>query len=184
MKRGLFAVLALTLLVPSWAGAVSKQYTAPGTAVIFADSAQTPTVTWTLSNKANGVGQVSARYDKGAGSQPALWEMRCRFSFTGTNVVGTTLELYVATSDGTNPDGEVGTSDASMSSDKRRNLLFVGVLVVDQTTTNTVMTASFRNIYLPQRYFSLAMWNNTGLPTQTSTSAHRCTMTPVPFEMQ
>ena len=177
-------VLTVLLLWTSAAWGASLQYTLPGSPITFADSAQTPTATWTLSALASGAGRLSARYDRGAGAGPSVWEMRCKVSLTGTVTVGQTLELYLATSDGTDADGALGTADASLASDKRRNLLFVGVLVTDQTTTNVTMTASFRNIYLPQRYFSLAIWNNTSLPIETSTSKHRCQMTPVPIQMQ
>ena len=181
-------LIVCLMIAPGW-GATALQYVLPGTELVFADSAQTPTVTWTLSNRAAGTGQVSARYDKNAlasatGAMPALWDMRCRLSLTGTNVVGATIEFYVATSDGTNPDAQVGTADAAITSDQRRALLLVGVLPVYQTASNTTMTVSFHNIFIPTRYFSLAMWNATGLPTETSTAKHRCTMVPVSPQMQ
>jgi hypothetical protein len=177
--------LALCLwLVPSRALGASLQYVLPGSPITFADSAQTPTRAWTLTALAAGAGRLSAQYDRGAGAGPAIWELRCKLSLTGTNTVGQTVEFYLSTSDGTDADGALGTADAALASDKRRNLLFVGVLVVDQTTTNVTMTVSFRNIYVPQRYFSLGIWNNTALPLETSTAKHRCQMTPVPIQMQ
>jgi hypothetical protein len=187
-RRVLASVVILSLLAASMVWAVTKQFVSPGAGIIFADSGGT--VTWTLSNRTNNTGQVSARYDKNAlatpsGAMPAIWEIRCRLSFTGTNVLGSTAEFYVATSDGTNPDAEVGTTDTAITSDQRRALtLFLGVLPVYQTASNTTMTVSFRNVSIPTRYFSMVMWNNTGLPTETSTTKHRCTATPMRVEQQ
>ena len=183
MKRIIAACMLCLYGTSVWA--VSPQYVNPGTTpIIFADGAQAPNGgTWTLSNRNPGTGEVGARYDKGTGAKPAWWEYRCRFALTGTNVPGEKIELYISTSDGTNPDGEIGTGDGAISADKRRNLKRIGTLVVDQTTTNTIMTASGL-VYIPQRYFSPAMWNATSLPTQSSTSAMRCAFTPMTIEMQ
>ncbi len=38
--------------------------------------------------------------------------------------------------------------------------------------------------FVPEQYFSLGVFNATTLPLQTSTTAHTCLITPVPFEMQ
>jgi hypothetical protein len=175
-------------LLASHGWAASLQYTLPGSPVIFADSAQTPTRQWTLTGLPAGQGRLSAQHDRGAGAGPSLWEMRCRISLTGSNTTGQSLELYIATADGTTTsdvDGGLGTADAALTAaDKVRNLLFVGTLIVDQATTNTTMVASFRGIYLPQRYFSLVIWNNTVLAAEASTTKHRCEMTPVPYQMQ
>lgn len=186
-------VLALAVLLglggaPAWA-ATSTQWTLPGTPITFGDSGQTPAgggtlVVLTLSNRTSGTGRISAQADLGAGAHASLFELRCRVSLTGTHVLGQPLEFYVATSDGTNPDGEVGTADAALSSDQRRVLTFVGILPVYQTTSNTTMTASFRNVYLPQRYVQVGLWNGTALPTETSTTKHRCVLTPTPLQMQ
>jgi hypothetical protein len=190
MRRWIvWMVLVGHLLWSLPAGAASPQLTNPGVPITFGDTGQTPAgggtlIVWTLSNRTSGTGRISARADLGAGAHAALWELRCRFSFTGTNVVGSALEVYLATSDGTNPDAEVGTADAALTADQRRALLFVGLLPVYQTASNTTMTVSFRNLYLPQRYVSAAMWNATGLPTETSTTKHRCVLTPMTPEMQ
>src|SRR5215475_1800281 len=177
MKRFLALALTFCLLWSPSAWALSKQFTAPGASIIAADSAQTPTVTWTLAALASGAGRVSGRYDKGAGSQPSLWEMRCRISLNGAYVAGAMLEYYVATSDGTDVDSGVGTADAAITTEQRRNLTLAGVLVVNSALASlTTMYASFRNIYIPNRYFSLAIWNATTLPIENSTSKHRCTM--------
>lgn len=175
-----FLLVGVTL---SWAAVASKQYTTPETAIKFADSAQTPDAQITLSALATVTGRISARYDRGAGAHSGYYSWRCTMTLTGTNVVDAVIELYIATSDGTNPDGQIGSSDAALTTSKRKNLKPIGVLIVDQTTTNTAMTGS-GVFFVPERYFSLGVWNATTLPLQTSTSAHTCLITPIPFEMQ
>ena len=186
MKRLIvLALLSVLLWAPVASAVTSYQYVNPGTAVEFSDSGQAGNnVVITLSALASGAGRVSAQYDKGAGAQPAWWSMVCRLQLTGTNVVGATVEFYIVHGDGTDTDGNVGTADAALTTDKRRNLHYVGVLVVDQTTTNTTMVASFRNIYIPERRFSLAVWNATSLPLRTDTTVHQCQLTPMPWQMQ
>ncbi len=188
MSRRLLALALLSMLGwASLAGAAPvKVYVNPGTVLTFADSAQTPTATFTLSALGSGAGQYSARYDKGAGAQPARWQLGCHVQLTGTNVVGATIELYVVRWDmaGSNSDGNLGTTTASLATDKRRNLQFVGLLVVDQTTTNTTMAVNVENVYIPGRYFSLAMWNGTSLPLKTDTGVHGCYAAPMPPENQ
>lgn len=172
-----------------WA-APSKQYTTPGVPYTFADAGQTPAgggtlVQMTFSNLPTQQGRVSTRIDKGAGAQPSIWEARCRISLTGTNVLGQDLQYYIASSDGTDIDNGLSATDANFTSvDSRRNLRYIGSLVVYQTTTNTTMYASFNGIYIPSRYFSVVIFNNTTLSTETSTTKHRCVLTPQPFEMQ
>jgi hypothetical protein len=186
LRRKLLALLLIggLLWTPvSWAA--SAQYTLPGSPILFADAAQAGSIPWTLSNRTPGVGRVSTVYDKGVGAQPSLWEIRCWISLSGTpNVVGQTIEYYLVTSDGTHADGEPAAGDVALNSDQRRVFDRIGVLPVYQTTTNTTMTASFRNVYIPSRYFRLAMWNATGLPTETSTSKHGCTATAMTPQMQ
>jgi hypothetical protein len=187
MRRGRLALgLVLTLLLGSFAplyAVTSLQYVLPGTSVQFSDTGGQ--VVMAFSNKATLTGQVSALADKGTGAQPAVWQAQCSISLTGTNIVAATVEYYVATSqDGTTLDGGVTANAALATADKRRNLTPIGVLVVDQTTTNTTMIATFRNIYLPSRYYALAFFNNTTLPTETSTTKHKCVFTPVPVQMQ
>ena len=91
--------------------------------------------------------------------------------------------MYVVRSDGTYADGALGTTTASLATDKRRNLLFAGLALVDQTSTNVVMTAR-GYVWVPSRYISMALWNATTLNFQTSTTLHQLYLIPVPDEMQ
>ena len=161
----------------------NKVYVNPETALLFADAAQTEDATLTLSALASGAGRYSARFDRGAGARAALYEWLLNFSLTGTNVVAAQVEVYVVRSDGTYADGALGTADAALVTGKRNNLLFAGLAIVDQVTTNTVMSAR-GYVWLPTRYFSMAVWNATTLPFQTTTTLHQLYMTPVPDEIQ
>lgn len=181
--RIVWSVLLSLGLLASTTWAANKVYVNPESSILFADSAQVEQATWTLSALAAGAGRISAQYDRGAGAHAAWYEWRCRLRLTGTNVVGAVVEFYVATSDGTYVDGNVGTADAALASDKRNNLRPLGVLLVDQTTTNTEMVASGR-IRLDARYLSLGIWNGTSLPLQTDTANHGCLLTPMPEEVQ
>jgi hypothetical protein len=183
LRRWGAGVLGLLFWVTCSDAVTSKQYVIPETAITLGDSAQTPSAVITLTALAAGAGRLSAQVDRGAGAHAGVYKWRCTVSLNGTNVVGDTVELYLATSDGTNVDGEVGTADAALATAKRNNLLLMGLLIVDQVTTNTVMTAS-GSVFVPDRYFSLGLWNATSLPFQTSTSAHKCSLTPMPFEQQ
>jgi hypothetical protein len=159
----------------------SALYLASGTSLLFADVAQAEDVLFTLSALAPNTGRVSARYDKGAGAKPGWWEWRLHVQLTGTNLPGATVEVYCFTSDGLNPDGEIGTADAALPSDKRNNGKLLGTLVVDQATTNVTMSKS-DTLLIPTRYFSMGIWNATTLPLKTDTAVHGLRMTPFWWE--
>ena len=183
MKR--LCAFILTLLA-CWPGMVwaapSKQFVAPVTAISFQDSGGTVVLAW--NGVAAGAGSSSARYDKGAGSQPAQYWWSCSVSLTGTNVPGAMVEIYVSLSDGVHADGALGTTAAALASaDKRRDLKLVGTVIVDQAASNVTMTASGM-AWIPTRYFSVAFWNATTLPLQAVANTSSCTFVPSPFEMQ
>src|SRR5580765_8124807 len=144
MQRWLVWLLSVGLLLTGSRAsfsATSKQYVTSESSLLFADSAQVEDATWTLSALAAGAGRISARYDRGATAHAQDYKWRCTIQLTGTNVVGETVEWYMASSDGTNPDGQLGTTDGALVTGKRNNLIPLGMTVVDQTTTNTNLTA-------------------------------------------
>lgn len=182
MKLVLSVMLALSLLWSPLAWAVSNQYILPGTPITFGDTGSNYGIDFSAT--ASGAGKYSDRADLGAGAHAAQFAWSCQFSLTGTNVPGSYIEIYISWSDGTNADGALGTTKSTLTSaDKRRNLKRIGTLVIDQATTNVVMNASGQ-AFVPTRYFTLAYWNATGLPFQTSTTLHRCQFTPIPWQMQ
>lgn len=179
-------LLCLSLLWTSMGYAASAQLVNPGRVLTFGDGLTTAgdNVAMIFSNVGGGTGRYSDRFDLGAGAHPAWFELRCWVSLTGTLTLGMLLEYYVASSDGTNNDAGWGTTATTMTSDHRYVITLAGIARVYQTTQNTTMYFSWRNIYLPSRYGYVAFWNATGISTETSTSKHRCTLTATTPEMQ
>ena len=181
MKRlALLLLLLLVVAIPS-VYAVSKQYVAPGTALVLKDSGGAGVLP--LNGVGAGAGKFSDRLDKGTGSQPATWMWTCTFAFTGTGTVGQTVEVYVSLSDGTSADGGLATTNGTLATDKRRNLKFVGVVVMDSSGSNPTITG-WGQAYIPTRYFSNAVWNATSIPFASSANVSSCTFQPYPVEMQ
>jgi hypothetical protein len=180
--RGLPLVLCLGLLAPVLSTAVpSKQYVNRETDLVLRDTGGTHV--FTLSALAANAGQYSARIDRGSASHAGNYVWRCTVQLTGANIPGAPVEVYLATSDGTNTDGQLGTTSAALPTDKRNNLTQLGTLSVDQGTSNTNMTAS--GVFAsPARYLWLALWNGTTLPLKTDTAVHSCVLTPWSIESQ
>ncbi len=63
------------------------------------------TVVLTLQNLAFGTGRVSARCDRGVGSQPKTAKVRVKIQFESAATVGEAVEVYLFESDGTQVDG-------------------------------------------------------------------------------
>lgn len=162
----------------------NKVYVNQETSLLFADGAQAEDVTITLSALAADAGRVSARHDLGAASHALRYEWRATFQMATAGVVGETIDLYVSTSGGTNPDGEEGTTDAALgSTDSLKNMHYIGSVVIDTTSIDTDITASgFVDIY--SRYFSLVVHNNSVDALKTDTGVHGVKFVPVPDEVQ
>ena len=181
--RAGFIVAMMALALPAWGA--NKIYVTPESAITFGDSAQSPSATITLANLATVTGRVSAQFDRGTGAHAACYAWRFTSSLSGTNVVGATIDLYIATSDGTNTDGQVSTSDSALAgSNVLLALQRLGSLAVTQTTTNTNMTSSGDFFCTASRFLSLVVYNATTLSMQNSTSVHKFVLTPVPLEIQ
>lgn len=153
------------------------------TSLLFADSAQTPAENLTLTNLLAGAGRVSARHDfTVTGSR--IFEWRATFQMATAGVIGETIDIYLSTSDGTNPDGEEGTADAALgSTDKLKNMHYIGSVVIDTTSINVDITSSGR-FDLNARHASVVVHNNTADALRTDTSVHGVKITPVPDEIQ
>lgn len=162
----------------------NKIYHATETSLLFADAAQAEDETLTLSALAAAAGRISARHDFGAASKSRIYEWRATFQMATAGVVGETIEIYLSTSDGTNPDGEEGTADAALSSsNKLKNMHLIGVVVVDTTTIDTDITSSGCFV-LSARYASICVFNNTADALKTDTAVHGVVIAPVPDEVQ
>jgi hypothetical protein len=160
----------------------NKAYIARETPTVWSDTAGDLAIT--LNNLAAGAGRVGARKDFGAGSTSQEYSWRLTVQFETTPVVGETVEVYLATSDGTRPDGEVGTADAALSAaNKRKNLMFIGVLIVDVATVDIDFTAS-GVCRIPTRYVSPVIYNATADNLQATNDTGEFTLTPIPPEVQ
>ncbi len=162
----------------------NKSFVAVGTSLLFADSAQTPDTQITLSGLGADGARVSARKDLGAASHARLFTWRATLAWTPTPVVGETADLYIAQSDGTQEDGQVGTADAAVSDlDKLLNLTYIGSVVIEAVTDDLTHTSS--GVFtVSERYFSLVVHNAATDALETSTANHNVVVTPVPDEAQ
>jgi hypothetical protein len=161
----------------------NKIYEAAGTPIVFKDSDGTYTIT--LNNLATGVGRISKQWDRGAGAQPAFYRVRCAFAFEATHtiVVGEKIPVYLATSDGTNVDGTVGTADAALTAAQCNNLQMIGQVVVDVVSKDAKITAAF-DVQLHERYVSVGVMNLTSDHMQADNDANTITFTPYPPDIQ
>ena len=157
-------------------------YRAEETAVSFSDSGSGD-VAITLNNLAAGAGRVSAQRDRGAGSKPLRHRFFGSFQFDTAPVVGEQIEIYLFESDGTVVDGAVGTTDAALTTEKRRNGKLIGCVIVDQTSANVGTNASFPfNIY--SRYYSIGVWNGTADNLDNANGNSYIKVAPMPDEIQ
>jgi hypothetical protein len=161
----------------------NKIYRAVETAITFRDSSGD--VVLSLQNLGFGAGRVSARYDRGADSRAELHEVTGVFQFETAPALGEAVEIYLFQSDGTYMDGTLGTSDAALSSDKRRNGILIGAVAADTTSTATDIIGRFQNVPITSRYYSIGVWNaSAGDNLENTANASRVIVTPMPPEIQ
>jgi len=157
-------------------------YRAIETPIVFRDSGGDVVIT--LQNLGFGVGRVSARYDRGAGSKARWYEWRAVVQFESAAALGEVVELYLFPSDGTYMDGVLGTADAALGTDKRRDGQWIGNVVADTVSTATDIIASGQ-CYINSRYVSVGVWNaSAGDNLENTANASRIILTPVPDELQ
>lgn len=162
----------------------NKIYVANETVITFQDSGGDAVIS--LANLGTGAGQYSARYDRGSGSKAAWYRLRFIWQMETAGVVGETVEVYLSTwsEDGSYSDGGLGTSDATLTSDLRRNLGNPALIgVVDKTSIATNIIKS-ELIFVPTRYITLAVWNATADNLENTSNANLLTLTPYPAELQ
>lgn len=167
----------------------NKIYTLVEELITFQDSGGSAVIT--LQNLAFGAGRLSARYDRGTGAKPGWARLWAVVQFETAAVVGETVEIYVVpwSSHGTPLSaGGLGTADAALTSDQRRNLNnFIPnlLLIVDKTSTATNIVAQAPLIYIPGRYVSVAVWNaSAGDNLENTANANQISLEFVPQEVQ
>ncbi len=128
--------------------------------------------------------KVGAQGDLGAAPRADQYQWKLVIDgFDTAPVVGETVDLYLAFSDGTYVDGDVGTSDAAGFTSDLPNLLFLGAASVQTTTAGDNLIIS-GVCQITQRYVSPVVHNNTADALLGTADSHKFILTPVPPEVQ
>lgn len=133
-------------------------------------------------------GRVGEQRDLGSAARAEWYEWRLFLDgFDTAPVVGETVDLYFAQSDGTYDDGPVTFQDASDSALASTNLLpnlfFAGSCTVRSTTAADNLTAS-GVVRLTSRYVVPVVHNNTADALLSTADDHHLILTPIPPEVQ
>lgn len=164
----------------------NKVYIAPETAITWRNTGGSAALT--LTSVAASAGRQGAHYslDGGTGADRSGYYMwRAWVKFATTPVVGEVVELYLKTSDGTHPDNDDGTGDIAVSSsDKLKNLLPIGVIIVDEASTTPEFVASGGPVFIGSDDVAPVFWNATADALSATASDHGFDLIPVPPEIQ
>jgi hypothetical protein len=72
-----------------------------------------------------------------------------------------------------------------MGSDKRRNGLLIGAVIADTTSSATDIVATFMDVQITSRYYSIGVWNASATRSLNGTAnSSRIIVTPMPPEAQ
>lgn len=160
----------------------NKIYRAIESAIRFKDTDATYTLT--LNNLAATTGgRISDRADRGAGSLPRRYRWKACMQFETAPVVGETVEIWMSQSDGTNEDGNVGTTDAALTAAVAANLDLIGIVTV-QTTDAAVDNIASGVCYIDERYFSAGVLNKAADNLKATNDVSWVEFTPIPDELQ
>jgi len=182
MKKYLLLVLGLLLFaVP--VQAANKVYVARETAVTFNDT--TAATTLGLNALAADTATISDRADLGAGSTAELFNIRAVIEWDSPPAEFETADIYIATSDGTDADGDIGTTAADLTdNDDLKNMMFVGSVIATSATQDKEFVASF-NTRITTRYYSVVVHNTSAADTlQATNDLSYVIVTPIPPEIQ
>lgn len=160
----------------------NKVYINPETALTWTDSGGDETMD--MGGLAVDGVREGARHDFGAAARSEWYEWRLFIDgFDSAPDLGETVDLYWATSDGTNADGNASTTDAAGSIDSLPNMEYLGSATVETTTAgdNIVVSGYFRFV---ARYGQPVVHNNTADALLSTSDAHKVIITPVPPEVQ
>lgn len=154
-----------------------------GTVRRFTASGQTPDTILTLTSLASSALRISDRWDRGALAQPERFIWRAWFKPTSAPTLGSQISLYLATGDGTHADGTPGTVDAAINAEYRRNMIFMGVVEVDDTSAVREYCGSGAILIL-ERYVQIAAYNELGIALSGTAADHGVTLTPAEPQIQ
>lgn len=165
----------------------NKVYIAPETSITWTDSGGDEALD--LGGLAADAGRQGDQRDLGAGSRAVLYEWILFIDgFDTAPVVGQTVDLYFAQSNGTEGDGAgVSFSDtgdgALASTNILPNLKLAGSVVVRSTTAADDIVAR-GVVALTSRYVVPVVHNNTADALLSTSDGHKVILTPVPPEVQ
>ena len=122
--------------------------------------------------------------DLGTGARPYLYEWRMVVDgFDTAPVVGETVDIYLATSDGTNHDGDISGTDGASSTVVLPNLRYLGSCVVQTTTAaNELIASGVIEIFADQ--VAPVVHNNTADALLSTSDAHKFILTPISIQGQ
>jgi len=132
---------------------------------------------------ANGALRQGARWDRGATAIPERYVWRAWLKVATTPALGSIATLYIATSDGTHTDGDLGAADATINAERRRNLTPIGAIEIDEAST----TREFSNsdmILIRARYVIPVIFNELGVALSSTAADFGFSLTPVSLQIQ
>lgn len=160
----------------------NKVYIAEETAKTWTDTGGDYTLD--LGSLAADAVRVGAQGDLGAAPRADQYQFKLVIDgFDTAPVVGETVDLYLAFSDGTYVDGDVGTADAAGFTADLPNLMYAGSASVQTITAGDNLIISGL-VQITQRYVSPVIHNNTADALLGTADAHKFILTPVPPEVQ
>lgn len=160
----------------------NKVYRALETALTFKDSGGDAVIT--LQNLSFGAGRISAQYDRGTGSKAQDFFVIAIMEYATAPQTNEVCEILLFEGDGTYVAGNVGTSDAALTSAKKVNGNLINLNIVDTTSTNTDVVSMGR-CTITMRYFSVGVWNgSSGDNLRNTANTSLVIFIPVPPEIQ
>ena len=160
----------------------NKVYIAPEPPHVWTDTGGDDTLD--LGGLAADAVRQGDQWDMGASARSAWYEWRLVIDgFDTAPVVGETVDVYLAFSDGTNHDGDLGVTDSASSTATLRNLLFLGSATVQTTTAANELIVSGQ-VQISSRYVTPVVHNNTTDALLSTADAHKFILTPIPHEVQ
>jgi hypothetical protein len=162
----------------------NKVYINPEATRTWSDAGTASDETMDLGGLAADAARLGDRWDTGAGARAEWYEWRLIIDgFNTSPVVGESVDAYLAFSDGTNANGNVGITDGSLNIEVLPNLQYLGSAVVQSTSVaQSLITSGV--VRIASRYVSPVVHNNTVDALNSTSDSHKFILTPIPYEVQ